>query len=79
MKSRIMYIENKTTLAGGEAHIGRVTFSKTAIRYTTEAIGTVELKATSTTILKPTLASLTGFRAAEKMVAIGSTGRGFPF
>jgi hypothetical protein len=24
-----MYIENKTELSGGEAHIGRVTFSKT--------------------------------------------------
>jgi hypothetical protein len=30
MKSRIMYIENKSGgLAGGEARIGRVTFSKT--------------------------------------------------
>lgn len=29
MKPRIMYIECKTALAGGEARIGRVTFSKT--------------------------------------------------
>jgi hypothetical protein len=29
MKPRIMYIECKATLAGGEARIGRVTFSKT--------------------------------------------------
>jgi hypothetical protein len=29
MKSRIMYIENKQSLAGGEARIGRVRYSKT--------------------------------------------------
>lgn len=29
MKSRIMYIEDKVDLSGGDARIGRVTFSKT--------------------------------------------------
>ena len=29
MKSKIMYIERKAELAGGDARIGRVTFSKT--------------------------------------------------
>jgi hypothetical protein len=28
-KYRIMYVENKSELSGGEARIGRVTFSKT--------------------------------------------------